>query len=222
MPQSVIIYTNRERLHALQALAQESFRSTIVKPYTISFGQKTEQPDLVRVRITELEDDAYIPMIRDEAAKGGIDFASSSDNDVRKLTYKDILEEASPALTKAALQFMSPVILPIPQGGETLFPVASLVLTHYRQLWNSFSTETLSFDDEMIRTVTVEDFKISCQATACGTGSQGWLALDIKKGHTEDEVRAFNALLDFSFFCGTGMYTDFGLGQTKRMKISHS
>lgn len=221
MPQSVIIYTSRECLRALQTRGQEIFQTTVVKPYTISFGQKTEKGDQVRVRITEMQDDVFIPIVRQEAAKGGIDFASPSDRQVQRVTYEELFEDASPAVTTATLQFLSPVILEMPHSGKTPFPTPSPVLSNYRSLWCAFSDVGLPFDDKVINAVTVEDFRLSCKDTLFGKGSQGWMTIDVKRGHTEDEIRAFNALIDFSFYAGTGLFTELGLGQTKRMDIPH-
>jgi CRISPR/Cas system endoribonuclease Cas6 (RAMP superfamily) len=43
------------------------------------------------------------------------------------------------------------------------------------------------------------------------------MALEVEKGRTEEEIGLFNTLIDYAFFCGTGMYTDAGLGQTRRL-----
>jgi CRISPR/Cas system endoribonuclease Cas6 (RAMP superfamily) len=200
-------------------MGQEAFQTTVVKPYTISYGQKTEKGDQVRARITEMGDDVFIPMVRQEAAKGDIDFASPSDRNVRKATFGDLLEDASPATTTVILQFLSPVILAMSHGGRTPFPDPSLVLTSYKALWCAFSDVALPFVDNLINAAEVADFKLSCRNTLFGMGSQGWMTIDVKRGHTEDEVRAFNALIDFSFYTGTGLFTELGLGQTNRMKI---
>jgi hypothetical protein len=202
-------------------MGQETFQTTVVKPYTISYGQKTEKGDQVRARITEIQNDVFIPIVRQEAAKGGIDFASPSDREVRRVTYEELFEDASPAITIATLQFLSPVVLGMPHGGKTPFPTPSLVLSSYKSLWGAFSDVALPLDDYLINAVEVTDFKLSCRDTLFSKGSQGWMAIDAKRGHTEDEIRAFNALIDFSFYTGTGLFTELGLGQTKRMDIPH-
>ena len=50
-----------------------------------------------------------------------------------------------------------------------------------------------------------------------GTGGQGWVTLEMEKGRTEEEIGLLNALIDFAFYCGTGVHTEAGLGQTRRI-----
>jgi CRISPR-associated endoribonuclease Cas6 len=47
-------------------------------------------------------------------------------------------------------------------------------------------------------------------------GFEGQCQLELPAEINADEVKAINALADFSFYCGTGAKTTMGMGQTRR------
>ena len=96
------------------------------------------------------------------------------------------------------------------------FPVHPIVFERYAEVWNAFSEVKMRAAAEWLPYVHVTDFKISCLASPYGVGAQGWVALEMEKGRSEDEIGLFNTLVDFAFYCGTGLHTEEGLGQTRR------
>jgi hypothetical protein len=218
MPRSIIIYASRECLVALRAKFVDTVDSSGTPPYTISHGQKLQEPEKVRVRITELQGTIVAPILEEIAKEYDISVASGADREVRAISYEDLLENASPVDTNLTLQFMSPVIVDIGAGSLTPFPVLTSVFQRYSEVWNLFSAVRLSFPEEVVRSLKVTQFALSCRSTRFGTGAQGWVTIDLGKGKTEDEIRLFNTLTDFSFFAGTGLYVHEGLGQTCRME----
>jgi CRISPR/Cas system endoribonuclease Cas6 (RAMP superfamily) len=93
-----------------------------------------------------------------------------------------------------------------------------LVFARYREVWSAFSTVRLpAGTEQVLQHVRVTDFKISCAASPFGPGAKGWVTVEMEKGRTEQEIALFNGLIDFAFYCGTGLHTEEGLGQTRRM-----
>ena len=67
MPRSVVIYTDAAALSGLKDLARKERAPYLTKPYTFSYGQKTDAGN-VRVRVCELRDGNSTPAV-DEARK---------------------------------------------------------------------------------------------------------------------------------------------------------
>ncbi len=215
MPRSIVVYTSPGTYLQLTRLIHTRFETSAVKPCTISFPQKADA-GTVRTRITELADDAAAPLIEEMVRKGEAVAVSGADRDVKNATYGQLFDDADRFARQALVQFVSPVIIEI-AGGTTPFPVVSAVFQRYTALWNSFSGMEIAAGSLPIDRIHVKDFKISCVESSYGKGAQGWMALEMEKGRTEEEIRLFNALIDYAFFCGTGMHTDAGLGQTRRL-----
>jgi len=187
-----------------------------IKPYTFSYAQRTDAGS-VRVRITEVSDGALTQEWADMAKRGEATLASSPDRDVRRRTFDELMVNADRASRETALQFVSPIIVEV-SGRAVPFPVFPAVFEQYIAVWNAFSDTKISAGTEGLGHVHVTDFRISCVASAFGPGSQGWVKLEMEKGRTEVEIALFNGLIDFAFYCGTGLHTDEGLGQTRRME----
>jgi CRISPR/Cas system endoribonuclease Cas6 (RAMP superfamily) len=132
-------------------------------------------------------------------------------------TYEELMENADRFNRTASLHFASPTIINL-DGAETPFPVVPVLLHHYMDVWNLFSPTAIAGGGEWVGRVRLRDFKISCVMTPFGPGFQGWITLELDKGRTELEIASFNALLDFAFYSGTGLYTSRGLGQTRRVE----
>jgi hypothetical protein len=215
MPRSIVVYTSPGTYSELTRLIHTRFETFAVKPCTISFPQKADA-GTVRGRITELADDAAAPLVEEMVRKGRAVAVSAADRDVSGLTYGQLLDDADRFAREALVQFVSPVIIEI-AGGTTPFPVVSAVFQRYTELWNSFSAVEIAPGSVPIECIRVKGFKISCVESIYGKGVQGWMALEVEKGRTEEEIGLFNGLIDYAFFCGTGMHTDAGLGQTRRL-----
>lgn len=216
MPRSAVIYTNPDAFERLKEEVRRRFVHARILPYTFSYGQRTEAAS-VRVRVTELADDS----LKDELAcfvkDGKATLASSSDRDVRSLTYGELMADADRARTEVTLQFVSPAIVEVGTRIEP-FPVLAAVFGRYAAMWNAFAEEKIDEGTPWLAHVRVADFKISCVRSPFGPGSQGWMRLEMEQGRTEGEIALFNGLVDFAFYSGTGLHTNEGLGQTRRME----
>ncbi len=214
MPRSVIIYSSRDRFTELAAEIRETFMGEPVKPFTISFPQKTGVG--IRGRITELADTGITSIVERYARGSEMVLASAADRDVRRISYERMIEEADRSARIAAVQLVSPTMIEV-LGQTTPFPVASAMLSRYGELWTRLSGLEAPTGETIARHVSTVDFKISRFSSPFGIGAQGWVVLEIAKGRTEEEIRLFNALIDFAFYAGTGIHTDDGLGQTRRL-----
>lgn len=216
MPASIVIYTSNETFSVLRALLRQSTAGRAVKPYTLSFGQKTGSGS-IRVRASEMSEGVVLPAIADIVRRGEATLASAADRDVRAATYEELMGEADRTKRIARLQWTSPLCVEL--GGQPVpFPVMPLVFARYRAVWSAFSTVRLPAGAEQVfERVQVTDFRISCVASPFGPGAQGWVTVEMEKGRTEEEIALFNGLIDFAFYCGTGLHTEEGLGQTRRM-----
>ncbi len=214
MPRSVVLYVSEEAFIQIKRRLSELFATETIKPYTCSFGHASET-GARRVRITELIPYALNPILDDIIAKGQALPVSIADKDVCGVSYEDLLQGADRFRRVANLQFSSPTIISL--GGYAVsFPVLPLILSQYIHIWNSLSGIKIMRVPVLLEHLTLKEFKISCVESERGAGFQGWIALEMEKGRSEEEIQLFNALIDFSFYCGTGLHTDEGLGQTRR------
>jgi len=216
MPRSVIIYTSRDGFSELKDALERSFVGQGIKPYTISHAQRIET-GRIRVRITELADDTVLPLVVEKAGKEDSAFASSGDRDVKRSRYEALIEDADRFGRTATIQLVSPTIVEVLRRAVP-FPVVPYIFNRYVEVWNTFSREKFPAEGIGDMDIHVSDFRISCVSTTHGPGAQGWVTLEIDKGRTEEEIRRFNALVDFAFYSGTGLHTDEGFGQTRRMQ----
>ena len=93
MPRSAVIYTDAAALSGLKDLARKEYADDPTKPYTFSYGQKTDAGNL-RVRVSELRDGILMPAIDELVKKGVAVLAAPPDRDVRSRTYEELMEEA--------------------------------------------------------------------------------------------------------------------------------
>jgi CRISPR/Cas system endoribonuclease Cas6 (RAMP superfamily) len=157
-----------------------------------------------------------MPAVDELVKKGAAVLAAPSDRDVQSRTYEELMEEADRSGRLATLQFATPVILEI--SGEIVpFPVIQAIFRGYVEIWKTFSNADLPGGADALRHIRTTDFKISCVSTSHGPGAQGWVRLEMETGRTEEEISLFNCLIDFAFFCGSGLHADEGLGQTRRI-----
>jgi CRISPR/Cas system endoribonuclease Cas6 (RAMP superfamily) len=215
MPRSIVIYTSPGAYLELTRRIHTGFETFAVKPCTVSLPQKADG-GRVRCRITELADGAATPLVEEMVRSGEATAVSGADRDVKGATYGELLDDADRFGLEAHVQFVSPVIIEI-EGGTTPFPVVSAVFQRYIAVWNCFSAAKIAAGALPVECIHVKDFKISCVGSGFGKGAQGWMTLEMEKGRTEEEIGLFNGLIDYAFFSGTGMYTDVGLGQTRRL-----
>ena len=222
MPRSLVLYASNETLQQLRTRIEELCAADKVKPYTFSLAHKTEktdktQIDLLRVRLTEFRPFGLSPIVDELVSKGDAIPVTAADRDQRDTSYEALVEDADATQRAAVMQFSSPTIIGL--GGYTVcFPVLPLMLSYYIHMWNTFSGTKFTRGPDILDHVRMGDFKVSCIQTEYGAGFQGWAALEMGTGRPEEDIRMFNALRDFTFYCGTGLYTDKGLGQTDRKR----
>ena len=214
MPRSVILYTSDDVLLQVKRRLAQLFAPEKIKPYTCSFAPASETGTR-RVRITELVPYSLAPILDELVACGQALPVSTADKEVRGASYEDLMQGADRFRRTALLQFSSPTIISL--GGYSVpSPVLPLMLSHYIHVWNSLAGFKITRAPELLEHVKMKDFKVSCVQSERGAGFQGWIGLEMEKGRSEEEIQAFNALVDFAFYCGTGLHTDEGLGQTRR------
>ena len=214
MPRSVVLYTSDDIFLQIKQRLAELFAPEKIKPYTCSRAHASET-GARRVRITELVSYSLAPIIDDVVGKGQALIVSAADRDVCGASYEDLLQNADRFRRKALLQFSSPTIVGL--GGYLVsFPVLPLMLSHYVHTWNMLAGFKITRVPELLEHVKMKEFKVSYVRSEHGPGFQGWVALEMEKGRSEEEIQLFNTLIDFAFYCGTGLYTDEGLGQTRR------
>jgi CRISPR/Cas system endoribonuclease Cas6 (RAMP superfamily) len=216
MPRSVIVYLEREASLELRDELKRRFEGQIVKPYTVSHAQRMEGERL-RLRITELMDDMVFPVIAEVAERMSLLFVSSADRDVKSSSYQELIEDGDRSETSTTVQLVSPTIVeilhePVP------FPVMPLAIARYISLWNTFAPMKFPLSLEALKPILISDFKVSCMSTPYGAGCQGWVTVEIGRGMTEEYIGLVNSLIDFAFYGGTGLHTDEGLGQTRRIE----
>lgn len=216
MPRSLVLYTTRDIYRLFEETLFDTFREYPTHlPYTLSFPQKTNG-EMIRVRIGEMTDQAVNTIVGELAETKRALLASGSEPDVKNATYQDLKEAADRFSREIRLQFTSPTILKM-GSYEVQFPVAPLLFRYYMGAWNAFSPDKITFEPALLEHIHVRDFKISSEKTAYGIAFQGWVDLEIAKGRTENEIAIINMLCDYSFYCGTGIHTNRGLGQTRRV-----
>jgi hypothetical protein len=216
MPRSAVIYTNAAAWSDVKDLARTRWADEARKPYTFSYGQRTEAGSL-RVRVCELADGVLLPAIADLVKRGNAALAAPADRDVRSRTYEEVIEDADRYGRVAIVQFTTPVIVEV-SSGPVPFPVIPVIFERYIELWKTFSNVDIAAGVGGLKGVRMTDFRLSCVSTPYGPGAQGWVRLEMEKGRTEEEIAVFNGLVDFAFYCGTGLHTEEGLGQTRRME----
>jgi hypothetical protein len=214
MPRSLVLYTTRDIYDLFEETLADTFRDHAAPPYTLSFPQKA-QGGAVRVRITEMIGQAVDDIVGGLAETKRAVLASDSEPDVRNDTYQDLRDNANRFNREMRLQFTSPTLL---QMGlyPVQFPVVPLLFRHYMGAWNAFSPDKITFGPALLECIRLTNFRISSEKSHYGVAFQGWIDIEIAKGRNENEIAILNMLCDFSFYCGTGIHTERGLGQTRR------
>ena len=220
MPRSVVLYTSDDVLFQVKRRLEQLFGPEKIKPYTCSTAHASET-GMRRVRITELVPYSLTPILDEIVASGQALPLSTADKDVCGTSYEDLMQSADRFRRTVLLQFSSPTIISL--GGYTVsFPVLPLMLSHYIHVWNSLAGFKITKAPEVLEHARLADFKVSCVRSEHGAGFQGWVTLEMEKGRPEEEIQTFNALADFAFYCGTGLHTDEGLGQTRKVASKHT
>jgi CRISPR-associated endoribonuclease Cas6 len=216
MPRSLVLYTTEDLVARLREKAGEIHGDKAVKPYTFSFAHPTSTGTL-RLRLTELVDNCLAPCLDEINRSGDVVYGAAPDSEVRADSFEEIFEGADAFLREARLQFLSPTLVTL-GGYRVPFPVLPLTFSTYIYAWNAHSPKKIPGTAGLFEAIRMTGFKISCARTHYGAAFQGWVDLEMEQGRSEGEIKMFNALCDFAFYCGTGLHVQEGLGQTRRGK----
>ena len=214
MPKSLVLYTTSDIITRLKNKACDLYKDRAIKPYTLSFAHTTSAGPL-RMRLTELVDDCLAGCSEGLTQADTLAYGAPPDSDVRADSFEELFEGAERFTREARLQFLSPTLVTL-GGFGVPFPVLPLVFSTYIYAWNAFSPKKIPGTASLFEFIHMTGFKISCVRTPYGPAFQGWIDLEVKEGRSEEEIRTFNTLCDFAFYCGTGLHTQEGLGQTRR------
>jgi CRISPR-associated endoribonuclease Cas6 len=116
------------------------------------------------------------------------------------------------------------------RGASLLFPLPFNIFQSYREKWNQVCQKDLAgfaVDDAFLRwveaNVLVEAHELKTAHVPFGDfglrGFVGWVRY-VARDPAALRLKQWNALADFAFFCGTGMKTTQGMGQTRRVADS--
>lgn len=136
--------------------------------------------------------------------------------------YRELYEDASPSMLRVTLQFVTATAFERRSGSLPL-PDPQLVFRGYLNQWRCFSPVPFSssFTEMIDRFILLTDFNISPVSYETGEGKQrgftGWCEFFLVGRHPEKQIREFNALVDYAFYCGTGRDTTLGMGVTRRV-----
>lgn len=132
--------------------------------------------------------------------------------------------------TKWKLALETPTAVETADGNYLPFPLPTRLLQYWLKSWAVFAPSHSLFDVDEVERLSHEIgsklsvFRYSLKAVgtsfALGSGRLpeagciGRIALHAQ-GHSQTELQIVAAMLDYSFYSGTGIYTELGLGQTK-------
>lgn len=216
MPRSLILYSDKTVYDEVKVALDDAFGAAPVRPYTLSFPNRAGDGRL-RLRVTELADGMVTPFVERLLREGRAELASAADQDVQGVSYEELLDSADRRTRVATIQFVSPTIIEM-DGQPVPFPVLPLIFRQWARTWNTFAPEKLGGVDDLVPHVSILDFQVSAAKTASGVGFEGRVSVELDKGMSEETIRLFNLLVDYAFYCGTGLYTNEGLGQTGRLR----
>ena len=146
----------------------------------------------------------------------------------RTTTYRD-LANAAVASDRIDLVWRSPTALRR-GSSHVIEPSPAMCLASYLRRWNAFADADLRLAEEplldfAVNHVAVPEVWLQAAIARPGgfritgsTGSSTWLC---QSGPTE-LVRQVNLLADYAFYCGTGVKTALGMGQTARRELDSS
>lgn len=199
-------------------------------------GERIEAGRRCRFRLTLLEDKLYQIMtgivgrpdltlfIKGQSLRVSEVLSSNQESDPwpRSQSYQQLRDQASSTRKELRLQFVTPTTLSR-HGGTFPLPDPQVLFKGYLKSWNWFAFLPLSTDLERLieRHVFLKDFRISAVNYETGAGIRpaftGWSQFVLLGRHHEKHIKEFNLLADYSFYCGTGDYTDMGMGVTQRL-----
>ncbi len=172
----------------------------------------------------ETRDGESLSLVSTLAEKG------NRDSWVKSSSYQSLWDEAETNRREASLQFFTSTL--VPKGKEFLpFPIPSAIFEGFLKAWQAFSSITIPAETySLLDSIKIADFRISPQTfrgnwkesefiTRKGpvVGFSGWARFFLPMGNPEAFIKVFNLLSNFSFYCGTGICQDTGMGMTRRV-----
>ena len=196
--------------------------------------------DSTWMRVTSLEDESLSALLKTSVLPGlaagrvfsigmsgfcvtGVSISAAEHPWAGEISYKELVETHlfDPQLPEPTveMEFASPTTFRS-HGKNLPLPLPELLLESWLGRWNAFSPHALPMEARAFAqdglAVSAYTLKTAAAHTGQGTfiGFQGRLTL---RALSEDPywLRMLHLLADFSFFCGTGAKTSFGLGQTR-------
>lgn len=140
----------------------------------------------------------------------------------RWVSYDRLYEEASDCLRLVTLKYYSPTTLQR-SGHPYPLPDPCGVFLEYLRIWDIYSGVALSpsLREVIEGRLLLVDFRIQMRLSAAEHGPVpgfiGSSTFRLEGRHPESILKGLNVLADFSFFCGTGIGTDRGMGMTRRI-----
>ena len=137
-------------------------------------------------------------------------------------SFEEMLEGASTE-RRISLHFASPTVFRSAGRRNVAFPAPELVFGSLLSRWNTFSGTKLSpkLLETVVTSVLVSQYKLETKMLGFNgyqeLGFIGSCIYLVNEAASEDTLRAFNALADSAFYCGTGAKTTMGMGQTMRL-----
>ena len=145
-------------------------------------------------------------------------------------SYGELLEGAREGDHTLRLRFLTPTA--ISQGDADLpLPVPSKLWAGYAARWRAFAPEMPlpdELDEGVERWLRLSDFDLrparwryrfvdgkGTDRLITHLGCRGWIEVGLDRKATPAFAQAFRALAAYSFYCGSGMKTTMGMGQTR-------
>ncbi len=136
----------------------------------------------------------------------------------RRAPYDRIYAEASETRRAFTLKFYSPSVLDR-AGRPYPLPDPAGIFRGYLERWAVLAgAEPAEGLREWIeRGLGLVDFRLRMGRAGPVAGFLGSVSLRIEGRCPESVIKGLNALADYAFFCGTGRYTERGMGWTRRV-----
>ncbi len=138
--------------------------------------------------------------------------------------YRKLYTEASDSLRNIILKFYSSTALRRREGVSYPLPDPFQIFSGYFSLWEVFSGLPLDVGlrPALKKQFALVDFRLRKRSfmfeKEAMAGFVGSATFRLQGRHPESVLKGLNVLADYSFFCGTGLGTEKGMGMTRRIK----
>ena len=141
-------------------------------------------------------------------------------------TYASLLTTSKPQ-RRIAMEFCSPTGFRTRSRSPTL-PSPGVCVPGYLRKWNSFAPAPITLSEEIILPFVQNHMTLGATSVRPAVHRLGRYSEYGVIGRVEWQadpgfeplLRQVNALVDFAGYCGTGMKTALGMGQTRRLRVA--